>query len=642
MDKVACISFPRSGHHLLINGLLKYFSKDPTYPNIEDSTRCKNILQAGELFYCEYYDHCRNHPCSDYRSNFQKIHDFNLDLICKIEKQIVQIRHPIESIISYYKYHYGENLLEKEHWIKFALEKADYWKGFVKKWVIENSSSKLLVISYSDLLDKSLETFENILYFIAPKDKLRKAYLKKVIASLDISKKNTIDKFDHYDIAFLRNIEIQLLKVMKLVKILPLFVENESANVSLPFHNKLVIATSLAPNNERIQKAAIDSWRKNGFDIISLNVMSEIEKFKNIYPDIHFMKAEKDAMNIFGKPYVFLDDLLCTLKTIKPEICGIINSDIVMPPLSRLKETLLDQLKINNLIYGSRVEVKSLERLEGEFYNNGFDMFFFKPELTDLIPKSLSSMGVTWWDYWLPLAAALAGAKLKKLNFAFGYHVSHQTRWSDEQWKFMGIQIANTIYNMRLQAGSNIGSQKELIRLDTMIRSAAYFALSNKTLNKSEKIYASYFNLETFGKAVLEFLTTESENIFSNENKKDPNKQNYLLHKTNRLAEIELKKNRTNIAIKHLLNALKIDAHYPITLCNLGKAAFQRGEVEKSIYYYKLCLEKNPYHPNATYNCGKMLLKIDQKKLAEKLYSIYTQRYPGDLKIANALLEIDI
>jgi tetratricopeptide (TPR) repeat protein len=310
-----------------------------------------------------------------------------------------------------------------------------------------------------------------------------------------------------------------------------------------------------------------------------------------------------------------------------------------MPPQSRLRETLLCELKDNNLIYGSRVEVKSLDRLEGEFYNDGFDMFFFKPDTVDNIPKSLSSLGVTWWDYWLPLAAALAGVKLKKLNYPFGYHVSHQTRWSHEQWKFMGLQIATAIYNMRLQAGSNIRNYNELFKLDIMIRGAAYQDLSKKTLNKCEKIYASYFNLEKFSKAVIEFLKSESTNIFFNGVEENANSKESLINKINRKAESELKNTNINVAIRMLLNALKIDPYNPDTLCNLGKAACAKGDLDKSIYYYKICLEKNPYHAVATHNLGKVLLQIGQKRIAEQLYSIHSTRFPGDLVITQALLE---
>src|SRR5688572_24745728 len=63
-----CVSPPRSGHHLLTNYLFKYFSGDVTFSDLaghETAYRAKEIIAAGPLYYCEYYNHCRRIPCID-------------------------------------------------------------------------------------------------------------------------------------------------------------------------------------------------------------------------------------------------------------------------------------------------------------------------------------------------------------------------------------------------------------------------------------------------------------------------------------------------------------------------------------------------------------------------------------------------
>ncbi len=640
IEKVACITYPRSGHHLLVNALLRYFSENLRYPEVKDSTRCTNVFQAGKLYYCEYYDHCRQHPCTDDRANFLKNHDFNLDLICNIKKQIIQIRNPIESIVSYYKYHYGPDITTKDDWLAFASEKAEYWKQFVNKWVVSNCRENLITVNYSELIASPVNILRKVISFLDPSCNVKLHFLKKVIKSLSISPKSSLDDFCYHDESLFRKIEFGLAKEMDALNIEPMYL-NFRSNESISFVSRsLVIGTSLSPNNTEIQRAAIDSWRSNGFDIISFNSASEANEIKLVYPDVQIRITDRDATELFGKPYVFLDDILCELGNLNPDICGIINSDIFMQPNSHLKQILYRELSCNSLIYGSRIDIKNLNDLRGEFYNNGFDMFFFKPELVHTIPKSLSSIGVTWWDYWFPLVAALNGAKLKKLNRPFGFHVSHPTRWSNEQWNFMGAHIAKSIYDMRCKAGSNLSHLRKLCIFDVMVRSASYLNVSSTNLDVSERINVSYNDLEAFSKCVLCFLEIDSINIFKKTDSKIK-PVNSLIKNFNIRAKEALNTNDFKLASKHLIDALNVKPNDPNTLCNCGALSLKKGDVNKSIMYYKLCLEKNPYHQTATYNCGKILIQIGQQELAKRLFSIHAHQRPGDIMIGKTLLEME-
>jgi tetratricopeptide (TPR) repeat protein len=640
IEKVACITYPRSGHHLMVNALLRYFSNNLQYPEIKDSTRCTNVLQAGKLYYCEHYDHCRQNPCTDDRVNLQKNHDFNLDLICKINKQIIQIRNPIESIVSYYKYHYGTEIREKANWMVFAHEKAEYWKKFVNKWIIYNRNEKVLTLNYSDLIESPATILRKVILFLDPACDVNTNRLKNVIKSLSVLPRNSLSIFCYHDESFFREIELSLSKEMDALKIEPIWSTYKTIKSSSLAPKKYVIGTSLSPNNEKIQKAAIDSWRGNGFEIISFNSAEEASKIELLYPDVQIRITDRNAAKLFGKPYIFLDDILSDFKKLNPDICGIINSDIVMAPNSHLKKILDKELSCNSLVYGSRVEVENLNELRGEFYNNGFDIFFFKPELIHEIPKSLSSIGVTWWDYWFPLVAALNGAKLKKLNRPFGFHASHPTRWSNEQWNFMGAHIAKSIYDMRCEAGSNLPQLGKLYNFDVMVRSAAYLDVSTKNLDISEKINLSYNNLEAFSRCVLCFLKNESINIFKDSNCINMRAKN-LIEQSNIKAIKALYNNDLNLALKHLSYALSIEPNDANTLCNCGALALKRGDVYGSIMYYKLCLEKNPYHPTATYNCGKILIQIGKQELAKRLLSVHAHQCPDDIMIGKYLLEME-
>ncbi len=74
--KILNIAFPRSGQYMLAKCLAMYF--------------------RGEFKYCEFYNHCSLTPCISNETNFQKQHDFSLELPDGPGKNyIILYRHPL-------------------------------------------------------------------------------------------------------------------------------------------------------------------------------------------------------------------------------------------------------------------------------------------------------------------------------------------------------------------------------------------------------------------------------------------------------------------------------------------------------------------------------------------------------------------
>jgi glycosyltransferase involved in cell wall biosynthesis/MoaA/NifB/PqqE/SkfB family radical SAM enzyme/GT2 family glycosyltransferase len=200
------------------------------------------------------------------------------------------------------------------------------------------------------------------------------------------------------------------------------------------------IATSIAPRGIDLQKRVIQNWVDLGFQIISVNSSEEIQTISNAFPEVDFVLAKRDAKEMLGKPFVFLDDVLIHLRSIDSEIIGIVNSDIFFTKNKHFLPFIQNEAK-NFLVYGSRVEVDCLDSLQGEIYNKGFDFFFFPKAWLDDFPKSRFCIGATWWDYWLPLIIYLAGHKSKKLVSPTAYHLKHSNKWDQAQWLSMGSQF---------------------------------------------------------------------------------------------------------------------------------------------------------------------------------------------------------
>lgn len=149
LRRTECVTFPRSGHGLLQKLLHRYF-------------------EEGELVYCESYADPERMLDHDPRTNFQKNHDLELGTPIKDDRQyLVQIRYPIESIVSWYQLACEREGLPDSpgSWTNFAVQKASFWMGFYRKWVMEQVPRRR-VVNYADLVERPVETMESIVAFL--------------------------------------------------------------------------------------------------------------------------------------------------------------------------------------------------------------------------------------------------------------------------------------------------------------------------------------------------------------------------------------------------------------------------------------------------------------------------------------------
>ena len=86
-------------------------------------------------------------------------------------------------------------------WKKFAESDATYWKKFVNKWVI-NKPDNVLLVDYSDFIEKPEQTFFKILNFAEFKYSEDKA--REIVTKYNISRKSNIRSFKHFDKEILR------------------------------------------------------------------------------------------------------------------------------------------------------------------------------------------------------------------------------------------------------------------------------------------------------------------------------------------------------------------------------------------------------------------------------------------------------
>jgi hypothetical protein len=193
------VSFPRSGHAIAYHLGKRYFKELFVYCDADGDRFCG----------------CGNVPCVNPARTFAKNHDFGLRRspgvpVLSNERYLIQYRNPVHSICSNYQ------LYLKKHpeactlagWQKFALRDIYYWNHFIDKWVLDMpvTDTPPLYCTYEELMSRPVETAERILSFMSA-GSLDEERFEKVMSTLDITPRNSLDGFQFHDPGFFREIE---------------------------------------------------------------------------------------------------------------------------------------------------------------------------------------------------------------------------------------------------------------------------------------------------------------------------------------------------------------------------------------------------------------------------------------------------
>lgn len=158
--KTVSITFPRSGHHLLVDMLRAY---------------C-----GSSLFYCEIYK--RGHLQERAEVNYLKTHDFDLHFETPEGwMEIVQIRDPVEAIESWHNLDLGRNASLNRH--DFWGEKLKFYADFMGKWAKPNP--RRIFVHYRQLIDEPIQTLWRVLRHIS-EDHIDLDRLYDVVESIKI------------------------------------------------------------------------------------------------------------------------------------------------------------------------------------------------------------------------------------------------------------------------------------------------------------------------------------------------------------------------------------------------------------------------------------------------------------------------
>lgn len=177
---VAGVSWPRSGHHLLVRLLTGYFGPAFVYCEHHVGRPTDPSIPA-----C-----CRQSPCAHAdRVVFTKNHDFALAMPQLPGKRyLVQYRDFAPSVVSNFELAVREGLEDTpESFRRFASERFTPYLDFLSKWVTSDfaQGEAVLPLPYEDLVSAPVEQLDRAVRHIAPGHVPDPARLRAVVARVD-------------------------------------------------------------------------------------------------------------------------------------------------------------------------------------------------------------------------------------------------------------------------------------------------------------------------------------------------------------------------------------------------------------------------------------------------------------------------
>lgn len=184
MKKIRMISYQKSGLHLLVQMLLKYYSGDITKRLIFDIDKKNGLVSYGDFTLCVRVYHCGKTPCLNQKTTFQVMH------ACDVAWQTVNdinylfvYRNPIRSFISLLGYGETEEwkIAKPKRIIKWLENRTIHWKKWVYKWIIGHEGNNVYKLTYEELTLNPFIEFKKLLEYINPEKEVDIQLLQLII-----------------------------------------------------------------------------------------------------------------------------------------------------------------------------------------------------------------------------------------------------------------------------------------------------------------------------------------------------------------------------------------------------------------------------------------------------------------------------
>ena len=353
------------------------------------------------------------------------------------------------------------------------------------------------------LVDQALTFFKRALAFDQSNHEAMVACMKHRV------RENGVDEFNaHFsEISERNSVKLEIISDLikrKQVKKAGKLIRGYSANRAKgtpfvhrgPYKNGFILATSVAPKNLDHQYSCLKGWMEQGFEVVSINTKEELRKIISAvrrFSRIDFVQAHRSADHI-GKPLVYIDDVISHITTSPKDWVGIVNSDIM--PSDDASRVILEKygesLSRGSMVYSRRTDINILPNgriSDKSKFAFGFDMFFSIAGSMMTVGRSHLVFGAPWWDYWLPLNYCVNGIHVSEIMEEIGFHIRHDTNWSEEAYKSCGIEFLNSLGKL---IGKTLNTSPtddvSLKQVESMQLLRDMFSTLNEKITASEEI----------------------------------------------------------------------------------------------------------------------------------------------------------
>jgi 2-O-methyltransferase len=187
------------------------------------------------------------------------------------------------------------------------------------------------------------------------------------------------------------------------------------------------------------QQACIRSWRAAGLQVRTFNHASEVEAIRRQL-DVDVVPVADGATSaaVFGRNYVTINAMLdWAAERNVPAL--LINADIELQ-LTPWELQRVRRIADGGLGYFIRYNYDG-DRRWSQREPHGIDAFLLHGRDASLFPRSLLSMGVPFWDYWLPQTFLKQGRPLWSVDFPATFHRAHPGQWNMENWHRCALEF---------------------------------------------------------------------------------------------------------------------------------------------------------------------------------------------------------
>jgi hypothetical protein len=204
---------------------------------------------------------------------------------------------------------------------------------------------------------------------------------------------------------------------------------------------------------EAYQLACIASWKRAGFEPVSVNWKNE--SFKH---ELRMIPVNRSASEITGRPHVFFADLLAAASIeARGRPFAIMNADLVLTPTTALAARVA-QLRPGELIFTRRIDIDQPGQTDGMTWRYGYDFFASHADDTSGLSDVGMVFGAPWWDHLFPLLMLMRGCRIYQIEPTV-LHLKHTERWNWPMWEELGQRFVYAMkasavdtYRLRLEA----------------------------------------------------------------------------------------------------------------------------------------------------------------------------------------------